>query len=131
MSADTEIDWRAYMQQVEQYVSGERDYTMIKGDTGPLVYPAGHVYVYKALYDLTEQGTNILYAQCIFAVVYIFNEALAMWCYYEAEVSRSLPLLPPSCGSSRKFSRRTPPNAHVTLTRMPGSPIPPPPPDPL
>lgn len=39
--ADTEIDWKAYMQQVAQYRSGERDYTLIKGDTGPLVYPAG------------------------------------------------------------------------------------------
>lgn len=31
---DTEIDWRAYIQQIEQYRSGERDYTLIKGDTG-------------------------------------------------------------------------------------------------
>ena len=31
---DTEIDWKAYMQQVEQYRYGERDYTLIKGDTG-------------------------------------------------------------------------------------------------
>lgn len=38
---DTEIDWKAYMQQIVQYRSGERDYTLIKGDTGPLVYPAG------------------------------------------------------------------------------------------
>ena len=33
-TTDTEIDWRAYIQQVEQYRSGERDYTLIKGDTG-------------------------------------------------------------------------------------------------
>ena len=39
---DTEIDWKAYMQQIAQYRSGERDYTLIKGDTGPLVYPAGN-----------------------------------------------------------------------------------------
>jgi len=38
---DTEIDWKAYMQQIIQYRNGERDYTLIKGDTGPLVYPAG------------------------------------------------------------------------------------------
>ena len=38
---DTEIDWKAYMQQISQYRSGQRDYTIIKGDTGPLVYPAG------------------------------------------------------------------------------------------
>ena len=82
---DTEIDWVAYMQQVRQYIAGERDYTLIKGDTGPLVYPAGHVYAYRALYELTQEGTNILFAQCIFAGIYIVNEALAMWCYYEAE----------------------------------------------
>ncbi len=29
------------MQQIAQYRSGERDYTLIKGQTGPLVYPAG------------------------------------------------------------------------------------------
>jgi len=40
-NADTEIDWKAYMQQIAQYRSGERDYTLMKGDTGPLVYPAG------------------------------------------------------------------------------------------
>jgi len=33
---DTEIDWKAYMQQVEQILQGERDYALIKGDTGPL-----------------------------------------------------------------------------------------------
>ncbi|TPX72365.1 dolichyl-P-Man:Man5GlcNAc2-PP-dolichol alpha-1,3-mannosyltransferase [Spizellomyces sp. 'palustris'] len=33
----TEIDWKAYMQEVEGYLAGERDYTKLKGDTGPLV----------------------------------------------------------------------------------------------
>ena len=35
--ADTEIDWRAYMQEVEGVVNGTRDYYQLKGDTGPLV----------------------------------------------------------------------------------------------
>lgn len=86
LSADTEIDWKAYMQQVQQVIDGERDYTMIKGDTGPLVYPAIHVYIYRALHTLTQQGTNIVLAQVIFAVVYIFNLSMAMACYAAAEV---------------------------------------------
>jgi len=36
--ADTEIDWKAYMEQVEQYLAGERNYALIKGGTGPLWY---------------------------------------------------------------------------------------------
>jgi len=35
---DTEIDWRAYMQEVEGVVNGTYDYTKLEGDTGPLVY---------------------------------------------------------------------------------------------
>lgn len=34
---DTEIDWVAYMQEVEGFIHGERDYLKLKGDTGPLV----------------------------------------------------------------------------------------------
>ena len=35
--ADTEIDWVAYMQEVEGVVNGTYDYMQLKGDTGPLV----------------------------------------------------------------------------------------------
>lgn len=35
--SDTEIDWTAYMQEVEGVVNGTYDYTKLKGDTGPLV----------------------------------------------------------------------------------------------
>ena len=34
----TEIDWVAYMQEVEGFLSGERDYSRLRGDTGPCVY---------------------------------------------------------------------------------------------
>ncbi len=34
---DTEIDWIAYMQEVEGVINGTYDYTLLKGDTGPLV----------------------------------------------------------------------------------------------
>lgn len=56
---DTEIDWIAYMQEVEGYLSGERNYYNLGGDTGPLVYPAGFVYVFAVLRILTDQGLNI------------------------------------------------------------------------
>lgn len=35
---DTEIDWKAYMDEVEGVINGTYDYTQLKGDTGPLVY---------------------------------------------------------------------------------------------
>lgn len=35
--SDTEIDWIAYMQEVEGVVNGTYDYLKLKGDTGPLV----------------------------------------------------------------------------------------------
>lgn len=79
------------MQQVQQYVSGERDYTKIKGGTGPLVYPAAHVYIYTALYWITEQGKNILLAQIIFGVLYLVTLAVVMACYRQAKVSFTAP----------------------------------------
>lgn len=36
-SEDTEIDWKAYMQEVEGVLNGTYDYAKLKGDTGPLV----------------------------------------------------------------------------------------------
>ena len=83
---DTEIDWKAYMEQVAQYVSGERDYTAIKGGTGPLVYPAAHVYTYTGMYYLTDEGKDIFLAQKLFAVLYMATLAIVMACYWKAKV---------------------------------------------
>lgn len=83
----TEIDWVAYMEQIGQFVSGERDYTQMAGGTGPLVYPAAHVWVYTGLYYVTDEGQNILLAQQIFAGIYLVALALAMGCYCAAKVS--------------------------------------------
>lgn len=74
------------MEQVSQYISGERDYTKIQGGTGPLVYPAAHVYIYWGLYHVTEQGKNILTAQRIFAALYISSLAVVLACYRRAKV---------------------------------------------
>lgn len=83
-SADTEIDWTTYMQQVALYQAGERDYTAIKGDTGPLVYPAGHVYIYSLLHELTNKGQNIALGQYIFAGIYIATLIVVLSCYTKA-----------------------------------------------
>ena len=45
--------------EVEGYLQGERNYINLKGDTGPLVYPAGFVYIFVFLRWLTDEGLNI------------------------------------------------------------------------
>jgi alpha-1,3-mannosyltransferase len=90
----TEIDWRAYMQQIAQYLAGERDYANIYGDTGPLVYPAAHVYIYRVLYYLTDAGQRIDIAQYIFIGLYLATLLLVMQCYRNAHAPAYLfPLL--------------------------------------
>mmetsp|Transcript_36495 Transcript_36495/g.46843 ORF Transcript_36495/g.46843 Transcript_36495/m.46843 type:complete len:248 (+) Transcript_36495:148-891(+) len=69
--AYTEIDWVAYMQEVSGFLGGEYNYYNLRGDTGPLVYPAGFVYVYSALYYLTDKGQDIELAQYVFMGVYL------------------------------------------------------------
>lgn len=90
----TEIDWEAYMQQVSQFVAGERDYTRMEGGTGPLVYPAAHVWIYTALYAFTDGGKNILLAQYIFGGLYIAALVIVMACYWRAKVGIDTFLFP-------------------------------------
>jgi ALG3 protein len=75
------------MEQMQQFVDGERDYTVIKGGTGPLVYPAAHVYIYWILYQVTDKGRNIILAQRIFGVLYLATIAVVMASYRRAKVS--------------------------------------------
>src|SRR2546423_12556731 len=95
---DTEIDWRAYMEQVEQILGGERDYAVIKGGTGPLwyqllfdhetddSYPAGHVWIYTALYKITSNGRDIFPAQVVFLLLYLTTLAVTLSLYRTAKV---------------------------------------------
>ncbi|KAK5576305.1 hypothetical protein RB653_007446 [Dictyostelium firmibasis] len=80
----TEIDWSTYVQQVEVFLKGIYDYTKIEGDTGPCVYPAGHLYVFSLLYNWTENGLNILKAQYIFAAIYILLTIIVFLIYGES-----------------------------------------------
>jgi alpha-1,3-mannosyltransferase len=86
--ADTEIDWKAYMQQIAIYNKGERDYKNIEGSTGPLVYPGAHVLIYRILYWITDQGKNIQLAQYIFGLLYLGTLAIVIQCYRKAKVCR-------------------------------------------
>ncbi|KAL4796040.1 glycosyltransferase [Aspergillus venezuelensis] len=90
----TEIDWTTYMQQIKLYIAGERDYTRIEGSTGPLVYPAAHVYGYSLLYNVTDEGRDIAFGQIIFAFLYLITLTIVMACYRRARAPPYLfPLL--------------------------------------
>lgn len=79
----TEIDWIAYMQEVEGVLNGNFNYTELKGDTGPLVYPGGFVLVFGILRYLTENGTNIRKAQYIFAFLHSFLVFVVCLCFHK------------------------------------------------
>lgn len=84
----TEIDWKAYMQEVEGVINGTLDYSELRGDTGPLVYPAGFVYIFSFLYLITDRGNNILIAQYVYAFLYLFTLYLLYKIYF---VSKKVP----------------------------------------
>lgn len=69
----TEIDYKTYIQQVKIFLNGERDYSRIAGDSGPLVYPAGFLYIYSVIYYICKD--SILYGQLVFA----FVQGLSFW----------------------------------------------------
>ena len=72
----TDIDWTAYKEQVVQIVeAGERDYAAVRGQTGPLVYPAGHVYVYALLSLLLPSLRSV---QWLFALLLLLLSLAAL-----------------------------------------------------
>ncbi|KAK8806996.1 hypothetical protein WA158_003755 [Blastocystis sp. Blastoise] len=81
----TEIDWKAYMQEVYGAMYETLDYTKLKGDTGPLVYPAGFVWIFEWLYKITDNGENIRLAQYIFLGIYILNQMMTIYLYHKSE----------------------------------------------
>ncbi|XP_030543324.1 dol-P-Man:Man(5)GlcNAc(2)-PP-Dol alpha-1,3-mannosyltransferase [Rhodamnia argentea] len=80
----TKIDWDAYMSQVSGFLGGERDYSNLKGDTGPLVYPAGFLYVYSAIQFVT--GGEVYPAQILFGILYIINLGIVFFVYVKTDV---------------------------------------------
>lgn len=67
------------MEQITHVVEhGQRNYTLIEGGTGPIVYPAGHVAIYTLLWYATSKGTDLLKAQYIFLGLYILTHAIVL-----------------------------------------------------
>eukprot|EP01080_Neovahlkampfia_damariscottae_P011390 gene11390-4557_t len=58
------------MGQAKGFLNGNWNYGEIMGPTGPIVYPASHLYIYSILYQITNQGVNIRLAQYIFIIIY-------------------------------------------------------------
>ncbi|BGO96190.1 hypothetical protein NBRC10512_003419 [Rhodotorula toruloides] len=86
----TEIDFSTYMQQAQVFLDGERDYSMMKGDSGPAYYPALHIYLYSAISRLTAGGKHLERAQWLFAGVYVLTMAIVIFGIY-----RRKPKIPP------------------------------------
>ncbi|XP_060179623.1 dol-P-Man:Man(5)GlcNAc(2)-PP-Dol alpha-1,3-mannosyltransferase [Lycium barbarum] len=80
----TKIDWDAYMSQVTGFLEGERDYSNLKGDTGPLVYPAGFLYIYSAIQYVT--GGQVYPAQILFGFLYTLDLAIIVFIYLKTDV---------------------------------------------
>lgn len=81
----TEIDWEAYMQEVGMWFDdGIYDYRQIYGGTGPLVYPAGFLYLFTLLRWITNKGENIRVAQYVFLAFYLMHQALVLLIYTRA-----------------------------------------------
>jgi len=85
----TEIDWIAYMEEVDTYESGERDYRNIRGGTGPLVYPAGFLYLFSYLKRLTHKGTDVRAAQFLFLGFYLATQMVVLGIYQQCLRSRT------------------------------------------
>ncbi|BGP35928.1 dolichyl-P-Man:Man(5)GlcNAc(2)-PP-dolichol alpha-1,3-mannosyltransferase [Rhodotorula toruloides] len=92
----TEIDFSTYMQQAQAFLDGERDYSMMKGDSGPAYYPALHIYLYSAISRLTAGGKHLERAQWLFAGVYVLTMAIVIFGIYRRNAKippYALPLL--------------------------------------
>jgi hypothetical protein len=109
---------------VQGALDGERDYVQLRGGTGPLVYPAGFVYVFGAMHWLTgadpsccrlppnevtesdrcvSGGGDVRMAQYLFLFVYLCTQACVLDLYRR---SRAVPpwALPLLCLSLRVHS---------------------------
>lgn len=69
-----------------------------------MVYPAGFVYIYSALYYITSRGQNIRLAQYIFIAIYLMQMALVLRLYSKSRKIPPYVLVITSCISYRIHS---------------------------
>ncbi|KAG7893561.1 hypothetical protein KL905_002311 [Ogataea polymorpha] len=100
----TEIDYSTYMQQIDQIEAGELDYAKISGDTGPIVYPGGHVYIYSWMKWFTNGMDNVHAGQQIFRYLYLATFVLTLVAYFQTNVRFKPYLLYFLCLSKRLHS---------------------------
>ena len=78
----TPIDFKAYMEEVEgPLVHGVYNYSLLRGETGPLVYPGGFVYLYGAIRWLTRDGSDVRPAQWAMAACYVATLGACLKCH--------------------------------------------------
>ena len=79
----TPIDWRAYMQEVEgPVVHGVWNYSELRGETGPLVYPGGFVAVYAGMRLLAGgDGSDVRPVQWLMAACYVATLGAVALCH--------------------------------------------------
>jgi alpha-1,3-mannosyltransferase len=82
----TEIDFVTYMQQILIINDGELDYSLVTGNTGPIVYPAGYVQIYQWIHWITDKGQDIPTAQTMFGYLFALTNLLVVVCYSMAGV---------------------------------------------
>jgi hypothetical protein len=94
------------MQEVEGWSeAGDTNYSNLKGDTGPLVYPAGFLYIFRLLRWITGGGRGpaaIRIAQWLFVLVYVATQGVVLAMYRKARCGQRIPeSVPPRLPGSR------------------------------
>ncbi|KAH8098832.1 dol-P-Man:Man(5)GlcNAc(2)-PP-Dol alpha-1,3-mannosyltransferase [Aureococcus anophagefferens] len=86
----TEIDYSTYLEQAAMVTDQKvYDYGAIRGAQGPLVYPAGHVWLYAAVGRYA--GGSILAAQKLFGLLYVLDAFVVARIYAGALAKDAFP----------------------------------------